>query len=177
MPHPQEQKLHEVVNSLTSESFNCLVADRIAGTSTSRLSASPPPPPRVSRSRSRRLMVELGVPLTSIGLAERFRVGASSDSSMGFSVRLQERGRSGRPSGDRPRPVMANAALRACSMSSPLRKRRRHDRTSTCRRASGGSPSRGNGVPFFGGIWRYHRTGFGLLEEIGSLPARRLTNA
>jgi hypothetical protein len=35
MPHPHEQKLHEVVNSLTSESFKSFVAARIAGTSMS----------------------------------------------------------------------------------------------------------------------------------------------
>ena len=35
MPHPHEQKLHEVVNSLTSESFKSFVAARTAETSRS----------------------------------------------------------------------------------------------------------------------------------------------
>src|SRR4029077_9295478 len=84
MPHPQEQKLHEVVNSLTSESFKFFVAARIAGTSRSPPSASPTPPPTVRLNRSRRLTVTPGVPLPSSGPSERFRIGASSDSSMGF---------------------------------------------------------------------------------------------
>ena len=67
MPHPHEQKLHEVVNSLTSESFKSFVAARIAGTSRSPPSASPAPPPRVSLNRSLRLIVDLGVPLSSPG--------------------------------------------------------------------------------------------------------------
>src|SRR4029077_12744724 len=78
MPHPHEQKLHEVVNSLTSESFNSFVAARIAGTSRSPPSASPAPPPRVSRKRALRLIVDLGVPLPSTGLLDRFWIGASS---------------------------------------------------------------------------------------------------
>src|SRR6185295_19632163 len=84
MPHPHEQKLQEVVNSLTSESFRSFVAARIAGTSRSPPSASPAPPPKVSFNRSRRLIVGLGVPRPSAGLPERFRIGASRDSSMGF---------------------------------------------------------------------------------------------
>ena len=60
MPHPHEQKLQEVVNSLTSESFRSCVAARIAGTSRSPPSASPDPPPRVSLNRSLRLIVDLG---------------------------------------------------------------------------------------------------------------------
>src|SRR5580765_2687668 len=71
MPHPHEQKLHEVVNSLTFESFKSFVAARIAGTSKSPPSASPDPPPKVSRNKSRRLIVGLGVP-------------PSNDSSMGL---------------------------------------------------------------------------------------------
>src|SRR5258707_2405268 len=84
MPQPHEQKLQEVVNSLTCESFKSFVAARIAGTSRSPPSASPAPPPRVSLNRSLRLIVDLGVPRPSSGLSERFRIGASSDSSMGF---------------------------------------------------------------------------------------------
>ena len=72
MPHPHEQKLHEVVNSLTSESFRSFVAARIAGTSRSPPSASPDPPPRVSLNRSLRLIDELGVPPPSAGLSEGF---------------------------------------------------------------------------------------------------------
>src|SRR4030095_5934368 len=57
IPQPQEQKLHEVVNSLMFESFRFCVAARIAETSRIPSSASPAPPARVSRSRSRRLTV------------------------------------------------------------------------------------------------------------------------
>src|SRR6516225_2060133 len=45
MPHPHEQKLHEVVNSRTSLSFNCCVAARTEGTSRRPASARPSPPP------------------------------------------------------------------------------------------------------------------------------------
>src|SRR6188768_3797096 len=69
MPHPHEQKLHEVVNSLTSESFRSFVAARIAGTSRSPPTASPAPPPKVSLNRSLRLIVGAG---------------ATGDSSIGF---------------------------------------------------------------------------------------------
>src|ERR1700761_5232738 len=41
MPQPQEQKLQEVVNSLTSESFNFCVLARTAATSTRPPKASP----------------------------------------------------------------------------------------------------------------------------------------
>src|SRR6188508_2396823 len=82
MPHPHEQKLHEVVNSLTSESFMSCVAARIAGTSMSPPSASPDPPAKVSLKRSLRLIVEGGEPLRSAELWEGFGSGASSDSSM-----------------------------------------------------------------------------------------------
>ena len=57
MPQPHEQKLHEVVNSLTSESFKSFVAARIAGTSRSPPTASPAPPPTVSLNRSLRVIV------------------------------------------------------------------------------------------------------------------------
>ena len=55
IPQPQEQKLHEVVNSLTSESFIALVAARAAGTSTRPARVSPPAPRKPSPRRSRRL--------------------------------------------------------------------------------------------------------------------------
>jgi hypothetical protein len=71
MPQPHEQKLQEVVNSLTSASFKSLVAARMAGTSSSPPTASPAPPPNVSLNRSLRLRVGLG---------------AFGDSSMGSSV-------------------------------------------------------------------------------------------
>src|SRR5271156_3512126 len=45
MPQPQEQKLQEVVNSLTSESFNFCVLARTASTLTRAPSASPAQPP------------------------------------------------------------------------------------------------------------------------------------
>src|SRR3954463_5812552 len=59
MPHPHEQKLHEVVNSLTFESFRSLVAARIAGTSSRPPIASPAPLPTVSLNRSLRVRVDL----------------------------------------------------------------------------------------------------------------------
>jgi hypothetical protein len=61
MPHPHEQKLHDVVNSLTFDSFRSSVAARMARTSRSPPSANPDPPLRVSLNRSRRLMVDFGV--------------------------------------------------------------------------------------------------------------------
>jgi hypothetical protein len=56
MPHPHEQKLQEVVNSLTFDSFMSAVAARMAGTSRSPPTANPEPPPSVSLNRSRRLI-------------------------------------------------------------------------------------------------------------------------
>ena len=56
MPQPHEQKLQEVVNSLTFDSFRSAVAARIARTSRSPPSANPDPPPSVSLNRSRRLI-------------------------------------------------------------------------------------------------------------------------
>ena len=55
MPQPHEQKLHEVVNSLTFESFKSFAAACTAGTSRSPPSASPAPPPTVAFSQSLRL--------------------------------------------------------------------------------------------------------------------------
>src|SRR6187399_2658393 len=55
MPHPHEQKLHEVVNSLTSESFRSFVAARTADTSRSPSSARPAPPATVSFKSSLRV--------------------------------------------------------------------------------------------------------------------------
>src|SRR6478672_594361 len=55
MPHPHEQKLQEVVNSLTFASFNSFVAAFTAGTSRRPPSASPVPPPMLAFSQSRRL--------------------------------------------------------------------------------------------------------------------------
>src|SRR5690242_13601183 len=81
MPQPHEQKLHEVVNSLTSESFRSLVAARTAETSTSPSRARPAAVQKVSLKRSRRLMVP-GAPIPSTGLAGGFRPGGFDDSSM-----------------------------------------------------------------------------------------------
>src|SRR5215213_7883212 len=58
MPHPHEQKLHEVVNSLTSASFRSRVAARIAVTSRRPPTASPAPPAKVSLNSSLRFMPE-----------------------------------------------------------------------------------------------------------------------
>src|SRR6187399_1392151 len=60
MPHPHEQKLHDVVNSLTSESFMSFVAARTAETSSSPSSARPAPPAKVSFRRSLRVTVLMG---------------------------------------------------------------------------------------------------------------------
>src|SRR5215469_5728432 len=56
MPHPHEQKLQEVVNSLTCESFRLFVAALIVGTSRSPPSASAALPPTLALSHSLRLM-------------------------------------------------------------------------------------------------------------------------
>src|SRR4029077_20421359 len=55
MPQPHEQKLQEVVNSLTSESFNFWVFARTAATSTSPPSASPAQPPAAVLNHSLRV--------------------------------------------------------------------------------------------------------------------------
>src|SRR6187431_1338999 len=70
MPQPHEQKLHEVVNSLTFESFISCVAVRIARTSRSSPSASPAPPATVRRKRSRRLIWEADREWESPGISE-----------------------------------------------------------------------------------------------------------
>src|SRR3954466_23015 len=85
MPQPHEQKLHEVVNSLTAESFRSLVAARTAETSRRPPSASPAPPPRVSLSRSRRLTADFGLPLSSRESSESCGLGTFGDSSMSSS--------------------------------------------------------------------------------------------
>ena len=56
MPHPHEQKLQEVVNSLTFESFNFFVAALNVGKSNSPPSASPALPPTAVFSQSLRFM-------------------------------------------------------------------------------------------------------------------------
>jgi len=55
MPHPHEQKLQEVVNSLTSESFRFCVLARTASTSTNAPSASPAQPPAAVLNHSLRV--------------------------------------------------------------------------------------------------------------------------
>jgi hypothetical protein len=56
MPHPHEQKLQEVVNSLTFESFSPCVAALIVGTSTRLPRASPTPPLKLALNQSLRLI-------------------------------------------------------------------------------------------------------------------------
>src|SRR5579862_4475021 len=55
MPQPHEQKLQEVVNSLTSESFNFRVLACTAATSTRLLSANPAQPPAAVLNHSLRV--------------------------------------------------------------------------------------------------------------------------
>ena len=55
MPQPHEQKLQEVVNSLTFESFSICVLARTASTSTKALSASPAQPPAAVLNHSLRV--------------------------------------------------------------------------------------------------------------------------
>src|SRR6201987_1342840 len=55
MPHPQEQKLHEVVNSLTFASFNFWVAALTVDKSIRPSKASPTLPARATLNRSLRL--------------------------------------------------------------------------------------------------------------------------
>src|SRR5262245_8416043 len=64
MPQPHEQKLQEVVSSLTLASFNSRVAARTAATSMTPPSAKPTPPPSAVFNHSLRLT---GV-VPSIGL-------------------------------------------------------------------------------------------------------------
>src|SRR5215471_374559 len=78
MPHPHEQKLHDVVNSATFASLSCSVAAATAGMSTMPESARPTPPPTVTFSQSRRL--------TEVGsLTGELRT------SMGFSANVRHR--------------------------------------------------------------------------------------
>jgi len=58
MPHPQEQKLQEVVNSLKFESFSSFVAALTVRTSMSPPSARPTLPPMLALNQSRRPIVE-----------------------------------------------------------------------------------------------------------------------
>ena len=62
MPHPQEQKLQEVVTSVTLASFTSLVAARTAATSITPSSARPTEPPAASCSQRRRLNGALSPP-------------------------------------------------------------------------------------------------------------------
>src|SRR5215469_11599978 len=55
IPHPHEQKLQDVVNSRTSESFNFCLAALTAGTSMRLPRASPTPPPTLALNQSLRL--------------------------------------------------------------------------------------------------------------------------
>src|SRR5688500_3914706 len=55
MPQPHEQKLQEVVNSLTFDSLNVFEAAWTVCTSRSPLTASPAPAPMLTFSQSRRL--------------------------------------------------------------------------------------------------------------------------
>src|SRR6516162_10337651 len=56
MPQPHEQKLHEVVNSVTRESFRFCVAALIVGRSMRLARASPMPPPTLALHQSLRLI-------------------------------------------------------------------------------------------------------------------------
>ena len=94
MPHPHEQKLHEVVNSLTSESFKSFVAARTAGTSRSPPSASPAPPPKVSLSRSLRLIADFGV--ASMALCPCGEKGVSTARAYPSPLRLRAVGKGAR---------------------------------------------------------------------------------
>src|SRR6266478_696962 len=58
MPHPHEQKLQEVVNSLKFESFSSFVAALTVRTSMSPPSARPTLPPMLALNQSRRPIVE-----------------------------------------------------------------------------------------------------------------------
>jgi hypothetical protein len=58
MPQPHEQKLQDVVNSLTSESFSFLVSARAAGKSIKVPSAKPAQPPAVVLNHSLRETLE-----------------------------------------------------------------------------------------------------------------------
>jgi hypothetical protein len=58
MPQPHEQKLQDVVNSLTSESFSFLVSALTAGKSIKVPSAKPAQPPAVVLNHSLRDTLE-----------------------------------------------------------------------------------------------------------------------
>src|SRR5262245_37983703 len=68
MPHPHEQKLQEVVNSLTFDSLNVCAAAFTAATSSTPSSARPRLPPAAAFNQSRRLTVTFRSPLESIGI-------------------------------------------------------------------------------------------------------------
>jgi len=59
MPHPQEQKLQDVVISVTLASFTSLVAARTAATSITPSSARPTVPPAAICSQRRRLNIPI----------------------------------------------------------------------------------------------------------------------
>src|SRR5215467_6415492 len=76
MPHPQEQKLHEVVNSWIWESFRSFAAALTSAAFRTPSRARPAPPQRVSLSRSRRL-TEGARPPDEAVLSERWSEGLS----------------------------------------------------------------------------------------------------
>src|SRR3954469_19152655 len=71
MPHPHEQKLHEVVNSLTFASLSSWLAALTLERSRISASASPTPPPTAIFNQLRRLME---VKLSVLGLVANFRL-------------------------------------------------------------------------------------------------------
>src|SRR5262249_50184516 len=86
IPHPHEQKLQEVVNSLTFESFNSFVAALTAATSISPPIASPTLPPTLALNHSLRPIVRESRGQLSVSLA-RVKACRPKSSSISFIVR------------------------------------------------------------------------------------------
>src|ERR1700751_5052961 len=80
IPHPQEQKLQEVVNSLTFESFNSFVAALTAAPSISPPTARPIAPPTLAFIQSLRLTAVI---LCALGLLSDWIGGTFSFLSLG----------------------------------------------------------------------------------------------
>src|ERR1700746_3590361 len=87
IPQPHEQKLHEVVNSLTFASFRFSAAALTLDKSSSPPRASPVPPPIVILSHSRRLTP--CVPAEVDGWRKRLSLPCLVDPSMDCSVASQ----------------------------------------------------------------------------------------
>src|SRR5688572_7876064 len=123
MPHPHEQKLQEVVNSLTSESFSSFVAALTAERSTSPSSARPAPPHSVRPNSSLRLTDAPRTSSAPSGIRGRSSGRESGRTSMEITVPLgtaETSGKSPRLRSDRATSLPHSARARCFPEHVPL---------------------------------------------------------